>query len=207
MRRVLPALTAIVLLAAITAPGSAGTPQAGGSITGTVKVTGQSNSSDVVVYVEHATGTFAPPAAPAVMDQKALKFVPHVLPVLVGTTVKFSNSDNVAHNVFSPDHEKYNLGTYAPGVAKEHTFAKCAKFPCAYTQLCMIHPEMEGFVVVVQNPYVATTNEAGQFTIPNVPPGQYQVAAWSAKSKGQPQPKAVTVEAGKPATIDLTVGK
>lgn len=204
MRRALPAVIVIALLAALAAPGSAGTPQAGGSITGTVKVTGQANSGDVVVYVEHATGTFAPQAS-AVMDQKALKFVPHVLPVLVGTTVKFSNSDNVAHNVFSPDHEKYNLGTYASGVAKDHTFAKCAKFPCAYTQLCMIHPEMEAFVVVVQNPYVAITNEAGQFTIANVPAGQYQVAAWYAKGKALP--KAVTVEAGKPATVDLTVGK
>ncbi len=179
-------------------------PQANGSITGTVKVAGQTSNADVVVYVEHATGAFKPPAS-AVMDQKSMKFVPHVLPVLLGTTVKFTNSDTVAHNVFSPDHEKYNLGTFGPGLAKDHTFAKCPKVPCVYAQLCMIHPEMEGFVVVVQNPYVATTNDAGQFTIQGVPPGQYQVAVWQAKGKAAPKP--VTVEAGKPATVDFTVGK
>ena len=179
-------------------------PQPGGSITGTVKVTGQASNADVVVYVERAPAG-AKPAAPAVMDQKNMKFVPRVLPVVVGTTVKFTNSDTVAHNVFSPDVEKYNLGTFGPGLSKDHAFAKCAKFPCAYAQLCMIHPEMEGFIVVTQNPYVATTNDAGQFNIANVPPGQYQVAVWHAKGKGQP--KAVTVEAGKPVTVDFSLTK
>ena len=180
-------------------------PQADGSITGTVKVTGQSSNADVVVYVEHAAGVFKPAATPAVMDQKNMKFVPRVLPVVVGTTVKFTNSDTVAHNVFSPDHDKYNLGTFGPGLSKDHAFAKCATFPCAYVQLCMIHPEMEGFIVVVQNPYVATTNDAGQFTIQGVPAGQYQVAVWHPKSKAPA--KAVTVVAGKAATVDFTLGK
>ncbi len=193
---------AIVLSGVLAAAVDARAPQAGGTITGTVKVTGAS-SADVVVYVEQAPGPKAAP--PAVMDQKSMKFIPHVLPVVVGTTVKFTNSDTVAHNVFSPDHEKYNLGTFGPGLAKDHAFAKCAKFPCAYAQLCMIHPEMEGYVVVLQNPYFATTNDAGQFTIQGVPPGTYQVAVWQAKGKAQPKP--VTVEAGKPATVDFTVGK
>ncbi len=203
MRRLFIAL-GIAVAVCVAALAAAPPPQAGGgSITGTVKVVGETNNADVVVYVEHAAGTFPP--QPAVMDQKGMKFVPHVLPVLVGSTVKFTNSDNVAHNVFSPDHEKYNLGTFGPGLSKDHAFAKCAKFPCVYAQLCMIHPEMEGFIVVTQNPYVATTNEAGQFTIANVPPGQYQVAVWH--SKGKVQPKAVTVEAGKPATVDFSLTK
>jgi len=197
---------AVVFSSAVAVTMAAGAPpQAGGSITGTVKVVGQTSNADVVVYVEHATGAFKPPAAPVVMDQKNMTFVPHVLPILSGTTVKFTNSDTVAHNVFSPDHEKYNLGTFGPGLSKDHTFARCPKFPCVYVQLCMIHPEMEGFIVVVQNPYVATTNDAGQFTIQGVPPGQYQVAVWQEKGKAAPKP--VTVEAGKPATVDFTVGK
>ncbi len=198
---------ALALCAALAATlaAAAPPPQADGSITGTVKVAGQTNNADVVVYVEKAAGPFKPSATPAVMDQKNMKFVPHVLPVVMGTTVKFTNSDTVAHNVFSPDFDKYNLGTFGPGLSKDHTFAKCAKFPCVYTQLCMIHPEMEGFVVVTQNPFVATTNDAGQFTIQGVPPGQYQVAVWHAKGKAQP--KAVTVEAGKPATADFALGK
>jgi plastocyanin len=194
---------AVVLSGAVAAGADARAPQANGTITGTVKAAGGS-AADAVVYVEQAP-VAAKPAAQAVMDQKSMKFIPRVLPVVVGTTVKFTNSDTVAHNVFSPDHEKYNLGTFGPGLAKDHAFAKCAKFPCAYTQLCMIHPEMEGYVVVLQNPYFATTNDAGQYTIQGVPPGQYQVSVWQAKGKAQPKP--VTVEAGKPATADFTLGK
>jgi plastocyanin len=175
-----------------------------GSITGTVKATGQSNNADAVVYVEHSAGPFASPA-PAVMDQRGMKFVPRVLGVLVGTTVKFNNSDTVSHNVFSPDHEKYQLGTWAPGGSKDHAFATCAKSPCVYAQLCLIHPEMEGFVLVLQNPYFATTDATGQFKIEGVPPGTYQVTVWHPKLKGQPKP--VTVEAGKATTVDFTLGR
>ena len=69
--------------------------------------------------------------------------MPHVLPVVAGTTVKFLNSDPTPHNVFSPDNEKYNLGTWPQGQTKDYVFNKCTKFPCVYTQLCRVHPEME----------------------------------------------------------------
>ncbi len=94
-----------------------------------------------------------------------MQFIPHVLPVVVGTTVKYLNSDPTPHNVFSPDYEKFNLGTWPQGQTKDHVYAKCAKAPCVYTQLCRVHPEMEGFVVVLQNPYFAVTDKEGHFEI------------------------------------------
>ena len=143
---------------------------AGGAIVGTVKV-GGTPAADAVVYIQHADGAF-PPAAPGNMDQRGMKFIPHVLPVVVGTTVKFLNSDSTQHNVFSPDYETYNLGTWPQGQTKDHDFAKCVKAPCAYVQLCRIHPEMEAYIVVLQNPYFAVTDHDGHFHIDNVPPGQ-----------------------------------
>lgn len=203
LRRTIVAIVVVGAVAGATLA-SARVPQSTGSITGTVKVAGQSSNADAVVFLEGPAGGTKPPAT-ALLDQKNMKFVPRVLAVPVGTTVKFSNSDTVAHNVFSPDHEKYNLGTFGPGLSKEHTFAKCAKFPCSYAQLCMIHPEMEGYVVVVPNAYVATTNDAGVFTIEGVPPGQYQVSVWHPKGKAAAKP--VTVQAGKTATVDFAVAK
>jgi hypothetical protein len=139
------------------------------------------------------------------MDQKKMQFMPHVLPVMAGTTVKFVNSDPTAHNVFSPDYEKYNLGTWPEGQSKDYVFSKCTKFPCAYTQLCRIHPEMEGFVVVLQNSYFAVTDREGHYEIRDVPPGKYVVAIWHEKLKAQPKP--VTVEAGHNAVVDFTLGR
>lgn len=193
-------LVALVLLLE-TAPLGA----AGASITGTVKVTGLASSADAVVYIQQASGTFNPPAKPVEMDQRKMQFVPHVLPVVVGTTVVFLNSDPTHHNVFSPSNEKYNLGTWRQGQTKDYTFSKCVKTPCVYTQLCLVHPEMEGFVVVLQNPFFAVSGKDGRYEIDNVPPGNYSLGVWHAKAKSQPKP--VTVDAGKPAVVDFTLAR
>jgi len=175
------------------------------SITGTVKATGLASNADAVVYIEQAPGASQPPAKPVEMDQRKMQFIPHVLPVVTGTTVNFLNSDPTAHNVFSPDHEKYNLGTWPQGQTKAHVFDKCTKFPCVYTQLCRVHPAMEGFVVVLQNPHFAVTDREGHYAIADLPAGKYMVGVWHPKLKAASKP--VTVEAGKPATVDFILAK
>ena len=175
----------------------------GGAIEGTVK-TGSVAVAGAVVYIQHAEGSFAP-AGPAKMDQRSMKFAPSALPILTGTTVRFLNSDPTQHNVFSPDYEKYNLGTWPQGQTKDQLFAKCAKAPCAYVQLCRIHPEMEAYVVVLQNPYFAVTNGDGHYRIDNVPPGAHSLGVWAAKGKAPVKP--VTVDAAKPALIDFALGR
>jgi hypothetical protein len=139
------------------------------------------------------------------MDQRSMKFTPVVLPILVGTTVRFLNSDPTQHNVFTPDYEKYNLGTWPQGQTKDQVFAKCAKAPCAYVQLCRIHPEMEAYVVVLQNPYFAVTGSDGHYRIENVPPGAYSVGVWAAKGKASVKP--VTVDAAKSAQVDFVLAR
>jgi plastocyanin len=194
-----PALVAV--LAAHAHPTSA----ADGTIQGTVKVTGLASNADAVVYVVQAAGPAAPSNKPAEIDQRNMQFVPHVLPIVAGTTVRFLNSDPTAHNVFSPDHEKYDLGTWSQGQSKTHAFATCPKPPCVYVQLCRIHPEMEAYVVVLQNPFFAITAADGRYKIDNVPPGSYTLGVWHAKGKAQPKPAAV--DAAKPAVVDFVTGK
>lgn len=153
-----------------------------GEIKGTVKAVGARNSADAVVYVDAIAGkTFPAPEKHATCDQKDLLFVPHVLPVLVGTTVDFKNSDAVLHNVFSPDKcaDKFNLGSWPEGQTRSYTF----KAPCAATLLCNVHPEMEGFVVAVPTPYFAVTDAAGAYVIHDVPDGSYTVKVWHPKLK------------------------
>ena len=181
------------------------TAAGGSTIEGTVKATGLATSADAVVYIQQMPGTFPASAKPADIDQRSMQFAPHVLPILVGTAVRFLNSDPTPHNVFSPDHEKYNLGTWPQGQSKEHAFATCAKAPCVYVQLCRVHPEMEGYVVVLQNPFFAVTGADGHYKIANVPPGSYSVGVWHAKVKGQPKP--VVVADAKSAVVDFVLAK
>lgn len=197
---VLGSVLVAAALVAVAAPRAAAV-----SISGTVKVTGSASAADVVVYIQQAPGAFTPPAKPVEMDQKQMQFIPHVLPIVAGTKVAFLNSDPTPHNVFSPDYEKYNLGTWPQGQTKDYGFAKCAKFPCVYAQLCRVHPEMEGYVVVLQNPYFAVTDKTGHYQIEGVPPGSYTVAVWHSKAKAQPKP--VTVDAAKPTTVDFTLAR
>jgi plastocyanin len=196
-------LAAAVVAATIIAPNGP-LVAAGSAISGVVKVTGLASSADVVVYIQQAPGTF-PLAKPAEMDQRQMQFVPHVLPVVAGTTVKFLNSDPTPHNVFSPDNEKYNLGTWPQGQTKDHIFSKCAKPPCVYTQLCRVHPEMEGYVVALQNPFFAVSDKGGHYEIANVPPGSYTLAVWHPKAKAAPKP--VTVDAAKPTSVDFVLAR
>jgi plastocyanin len=203
MKQRVPVVPALVFAAASLFLFST-TASAQGTIKGTVKATGLGSNADAVVYVMEVPGG-SKPQPPVTMDQRQMQFLPHVLPVVAGTTVKFLNSDPTPHNVFSPDNEKYNLGTWPQGQTKDYTFSKCAKFPCVYTQLCRVHPEMEGFVVVLQNAHYAVTAKDGSFTINDVPPGSYTVGVWHAKLKASPA--KVTVEAGKPATVDFTLAR
>ena len=165
---------------------------AAGTITGTVKVKGD---QPAVVYVETATGTFAAPKAHPRIDQKGMQFIPYLLPVLVGTTVDFANNDNVNHNVFSPDNEGFNLGTWGKGESKSNTFKKVG----TYTQLCSVHPEMEAFVVVLPNPYFAVPDKDGKFTIKDVPDGKYELKVFAKKLKKAEKEKKFPVEVAKGA--------
>lgn len=186
-------LGAITTLVASMVAGAPAALAAGGTIAGTVKVRGAAQPA--VVYVEAAPGTFAAPAAHAKMDQQRMTFIPYLLPVLVGTTVDFANSDSVNHNVFSPDGEGYNLGTWPQGESKPYTFKKAG----VYTQLCSIHPEMEAFIVVLQNPYFAVTDKDGNFKINEVPDGHYVLKVFAKKLKKAEKEKGFPVDVTKGA--------
>ena len=176
-------------------------PVLAGDLHGKVTCKGVRDSADAVVWVAAIPGKAFPAAKEhAKIDQANLVFAPHVLPVLVGTTVDFLNSDAVLHNVFSPDAcaEKFNLGTWPKGQIRSYEFKK----ECVATLLCKVHPEMEAFVVVVPTPYFAVTKADGSYRIPEVPEGAYTVKVWHPKLK--PTQKSVTVAGPTVAEFEIS---
>jgi plastocyanin len=197
-------LRRIAQLALIISPLFLSTQSWAGEIKGQVSAAGSLSTESVVVYLDKIPGkSFEAPTKHAIMDQRHLKFVPHVLVVLQGTTVDFLNSDATLHNVFWPDiggNKKLaqNLGTWPQGQKKSFTFND----PGAISLLCNVHPEMSGYVVVVTNPYFTVTNKEGGFEIKNVPAGHYTLKTWS--EEGKPLTQAVEVPEAT-TTVNLTI--
>lgn len=165
------------ILIALTIGAAAG-PASAGTIKGKVTIPRARDLSNCVVYIEHVDGGFKAPEESVVMDQKDLTFVPHILPVVKGTKVDFLNSDDVLHNVFTPDKcsNKFNLGTWPKGEKRSYVFESEG---CTPVLLCNVHPEMEAYVLVLQNPYFAVTDKPGLFEIKDVPAGTYDLVAWN----------------------------
>ena len=101
----------------------------------------------------------------------------------------FPNNDKVFHNVFSfRDGKKFDLGMYPKGVTKPIVFDK----PGLARLFCNIHPNMAAYVMAVDSPYFAVTDENGAFTIAGVPPGTYTYHAW--RPGGQALTGSITVD-------------
>ena len=169
-----------------------------GVIQGRVSSTGSTVFNDAIVSVEDIDARFPPSSKPAVMDQRGLRFVPHVLAIQAGTTVEFPNSDPLAHNVFSiSDVKRFNLGLYPKGVVRRLRFDE----PGIVQLLCNVHLEMSGFIVVVKNPYFTRVNPDGTYRIDGVPAGRHRVRCWH-ESRG-PVEQTVDVPADGTARRDF----
>jgi plastocyanin len=168
----------------------------GGTIAGQVLDSAQRAAPDVVVYVKKGPAPTGGRAAPAVMDQKDKTFLPHVLPVAVGTRVEFKNSDPVLHNVYSRVATKtFDLGMFGNTDTKTAVFDKLGRVDV----FCAIHTNMHAVILVLADPRFATTDARGFFRIPDLPPGAYTLGVWDELTAE----REVTVEvrAGEPAVV------
>lgn len=163
-----------VALAAFTA--GYGILQPKGDIAGTAMCSAGSPSPNVVVYLmSPGAGAPEPPKEPRILDQKNLHFVPHVLPISVGTVVSFPNSDSIRHNVFSASPaQMFNLGTYPPSKTRRVRFQN----PGVVEVLCNVHPEMSAYILVLETPSFTTTSSDGTFVISGLPSGDYSLFFW-----------------------------
>lgn len=171
----------------------------------TVAVGANGGLQNVVLYIsEGLTGnalTEVPTAVP-VFDQKNCMYTPHVLAMDVGQNFKVVTSDQTTHNIHPlPNPMTGNIPwnqSQPPGAAPVQKSWKAVE---VIPVKCNIHPWMNGWYVVVKGPY-ATTDEGGNYTINNVPPGNYTVTAWQETYGTQTQ--KVTVATGKAGTADFT---
>ncbi|MFC3114945.1 methylamine utilization protein [Cellvibrio fontiphilus] len=129
----------------------------------------------------------------AVMDQRQNMFVPHVLAIRTNTQVRFPNSDDVRHHVysFSPA-KKFELRLYHGLSAEPVLFDKAGTVVLG----CNIHDSMLAYIYVVDTEYFAVTDARGQLSI-NAPAGSYQMQVFHPRLQQDFAPIAVQLDAGK----------
>lgn len=196
-----------VILATAFLPAAAGA--AGSTISGRVVTPDGKGVAQAVVFVKDAGSAEAGASgASAEMDQVNKTFVPGVLPVVVGTRVRFPNRDQIHHHVYSFSRTKtFELPLYKGEDAAPVLFDKVGVVKVG----CNIHDWMSAIVLVLPNTHYTVTDAEGRFTLA-VPPGAHALAAWHAQHRGKLEDNEQRVEVADQAlevnfTLALDAGR
>jgi plastocyanin len=151
-----------------------------------------------VVWVSGVPGGRGGP--PPTMSSSQKRFAPHVIAVAQGATVTFPNLDKVYHNVFSRTAgSEFDLGGYRNGASRSVKFVK----PGLVRVYCNIHPDMAGYVRVLESSVFTTTDETGAFRLAGLPPGHRTVEVWD--EKGGEKQFVVDLEPGRRRTVNMVL--
>ncbi|HEY1809545.1 MAG TPA: carboxypeptidase regulatory-like domain-containing protein [Acidobacteriaceae bacterium] len=163
--------------------------------------------ANVFIYVKDGLGNrvYAPPAQPVDIDQKGCRYSPHVVGVMTGQPVRFTNSDPTMHNIHMLPTVSGNQAvdiSQPPGHGQdERTFHEPELM---IPVRCNNHPWMQAFINVAASPFYAVSDASGRFVIKGLPPGTYTVVA-DQENLGQ-KTATVTVSPKQTATQDFTYG-
>ncbi len=110
------------------------------------------------------------------IEQLKCRYDPHVLVVQPGQEFEIVNQDPVLHNVhaYNGDDTAFNLAQPFQGQATSQILNETGTVRVA----CDVHSWMQAWVLVIDSPYFAVTDAQGNFSIPDVPPGSYQITMW-----------------------------
>jgi plastocyanin len=158
------------------------------SVSGSVTAPQGAAIAGAVVFLQEPS---SPPTAgehaDAVVDQVEKTFVPGILPIMVGTYVRFPNHDQIQHHVYSFSPTKtFELPLYKGEAAPAVLFDKVGVVKIG----CNIHDWMSGIILVLPTPHFTVTDASGKYVLENVPEGNYTLVVWHAQSNVKPEDTA-----------------
>lgn len=131
-----------------------------------------------------------------IMNEKC-RFAPRVQVVRPNATITTASKDPILHTTnasLAGGKSLFNVAVPVPGIK----ISKPVSGAGLVRVVCNTHPWMRGYVIVTDE-IAAVTGGDGTFSLPNVPPGTYELRVWHESLKGAPQ--KVTVSAGQTTTI------
>jgi plastocyanin len=154
-------------------PGCPSSPQPSDAV-----VVSSGKLANVFVYVKEGLpqGTFAVPSDPVVLDQKGCRYNPHMMGIMAGQQLKVLNTDTANHNIH--DMPQSNPAWNESQSPTDKPIFKAFEKPEMMIPIqCNQHPWMRAYINVMSHPYFAVSAADGRFTIKNLPPGDYTLAA------------------------------
>ncbi len=159
---------------------------------------------NVFIYVKSglpANVSFPPQASEVTLDQKGCKYVPHVLGIHTGASLKIASSDQTNHNIHPmPKNNREWNDTIFPSA--DPVTRKFSKPEVMIPVKCGLHAWMRAYIGVLDHPFFAVSDGNGQFTLKGLPPGEYEIEAWH--EPNQAQTLKVKVEPKADAKADFT---
>ncbi|HEY6420874.1 MAG TPA: carboxypeptidase regulatory-like domain-containing protein [Candidatus Binataceae bacterium] len=155
--------------------------------------------ANAVVEVKGAKGDAKP--AEVKFDQKGCDYIPHVLAFTAGSTVDIINDDGILHNIHTYSTKNPSFNMAQPKFKK--VIQQKVEQPEVIRVTCDAHGWMHGWWVVTDTPYYAVTDDKGNFTIKDVPAGNYTITVWHEKLGTQDQ--KVDVKDGASASANFTL--
>jgi len=163
--------------------------------------------ANVVIYMRKAPAVHPdlekPKEEKVVFDQKNCRFFPHVLIVRTDQKVVCKSSDAVAHNVHTnPFGNTAANFIVQPNDEEGQDVAMPVPESLPVKIVCDIHPWMEAYWVVTNNPYTAVTDKEGKFKIDYLPEGDLEFRVWNEATGYIDRKFKVTVKAGETTTVE-----
>ncbi len=149
------------------------------------------------------------PQDPVILDQKGCVFLPHTALIQVGQKVLIRSSDPIQHNVHSfPKRNGSTNLLIEPNDQKgiELVYRRAEAGPIQVK--CDIHAWMSSWHLVLDHPFMAVTDENGEFSIDGLPPGRHRFRVWHERGGLLEKSLSVTITGNdEPVTLTYPASK
>jgi plastocyanin len=159
-------------------------------------------AQDAIVYFRPKAAPKINPAAVAyVMGTRRKQFVPRVLPITLGSQVRFPNEDPILHNAFSTSKDNaFDVGLYGAGEGQIVTFNRVG-----YVRVyCNVHHSMIGHILVLDTPYFGRPDSSGNFHLGGVPAVPGDLVVWHERATPWVHEMTPAASASERVQLDLS---
>ena len=160
--------------------------------------------ADTLVYFVPKSGNVAPHPGTFTVFTQNRAYDPAAMAIPAGSTVTFTNLDEVRHNEFSvTPGSAFNLGYQAPGEKTAHVFAHAGLVLVG----CLVHRMMELDVLVVPTTFVTRVSADGGFSLHDLPAGPGTLYVWNPRGRLAGRPLTVPATSPIEARVELVKPK